>query len=484
MTEKPHILIVDDEPAIRLTLETGLSLKGFRISSATNGREAVSLLKNGDFDAVICDLVMPDGDGYSVVRELREFDENLPVILITAQGSVEAAYASIEMGASDFIAKPFEITQLAALAQRLLEARREKDEQTIKSAANLPDDFSASGLIGRSPPMVAVYKLVAFAARSNATVLITGETGTGKELVARAVHDLSDRARGKFVSVNCSGLTETLLEAELFGYEKGAFTGAEKSRAGLFEAADGGTIFLDELASTSVGFQASLLRVLQSGEIRRVGATETKKIDVRVVGSSNEQLRELAESGQFRADLFYRLSVLTIELPPLRERRGDVPLLVNHFLQKLKRDTPADTAAAPHLTQDVSDALLNYDFPGNVRELENALVRAVALSTGKVITLDCLPPSISAAAQAKENSNDAQTALELVGDRPSMEELQRRYLSLTLAETNGNRRRAAEKLGLDRRTIQRLIARYNLFAAPDEDAEEADGESVAAAAAE
>ncbi len=479
MTEKSHILVVDDEPAIRLTLETGLSLKGFRVTSAAGGREAIARLKTEKFDAVICDLVMPDGDGYSVVRELREFDENLPVILITAQGSVEAAFASIEMGASDFIAKPFEIAQLAALARRLLEARREKDEQSNKSAANSPDDFSASGLIGRSPPMVAVYKLIAFAARSNATVLITGESGTGKELVARAVHDLSDRARGKFVSVNCSGLTETLLEAELFGYEKGAFTGAEKSRAGLFEAADGGTIFLDELASTSANFQASLLRVLQSGEIRRVGATETKKVDVRVIGSSNEHLRELAGSGQFRADLYYRLSVLTIELPPLRARRGDVPLLVNHFLQKFKTN-------APHLTQETSDALLNYHFPGNVRELENALVRAVALSTGNVITLDCLPPSIAASAEnAKGNPNGAQTALELVGDRPSMEEVQRRYLSLTLAETNGNRRRAAEKLGLDRRTIQRLIARYNLLAAaPDEETEENDGESVTAATAE
>ncbi len=482
MAEKPHILVVDDEPAIRLTLETGLSLKGFRVASASGGREAVARLKAEKFDAVICDLVMPDGDGYSVVRDLREFDKNLPVILITAQGSVEAAYASIEMGASDFIAKPFEIAHLAALTRRLLDARREKDEQLSKNETNLPDDFSASGLIGRSPSMVAVYKLIAFAARSNATVLITGESGTGKELVARAVHDLSNRAKQKFVSVNCSGLTETLLEAELFGYEKGAFTGANSSRTGLFEAADGGTIFLDELASTSAGFQASLLRVLQSGEIRRVGATETRKVDVRIVGSSNEQLHKLAETEQFRADLYYRLSVLTIELPPLRARAGDVPLLVNHFLQKLSKDA----SAAPHLTQDVSDALLRYHFPGNVRELENALVRAVALSTGNVITLDCLPPSISETREgAKANANDAENTLELVGDRPPMEELQRRYLSLILAETGGNRRRAAEKLGLDRRTVQRLIAKYNLFAAaPDEDAEDEDGEPTSAPSAE
>ena len=279
--------------------------------------------------------------------------------------------------------------------------------------------FSKSGIIGRSPAIVAVYKLIAVAARTTATVLITGESGTGKELAARAIHDLSDRADRKFVAVNCSGLTDTLLEAELFGYEKGAFTGAEKSRAGLFEAADGGTIFLDELASTSAGFQASLLRVLQSGEIRRVGATETKKVEVRVIGASNENLPEFVAAGKFRADLFYRLSVLTIELPPLRERLTDVPFLAQHFLRKIAVET------APHLTQEVWDALNNYNFPGNVRELENALIRAVALATGNVITLDCLPLAIVESGNS-EISTDAETLRELVGDRPNMEELQRR----------------------------------------------------------
>ena len=464
MTERPHILIVDDEPAIRLTLETGLSFKGFRISSAASGREAVSALKNGKFDAVICDVVMPDGDGLSVIRGLREFDKDLPIILMTAQGSVETAFESIGEGASDFIAKPFEIAALAALVRRHLDARREKDSQ-LTTIENLPEDFSKSGLIGRSPAMVAVYKLVAFAARTGATVLVTGESGTGKELVARAIHDLSERAKQKFVSVNCSGLTDTLLEAELFGYEKGAFTGANATRAGLFEAAHGGTIFLDELASTSANFQASLLRVVQSGEIRRVGATDTRLLDVRVIGASNENLQEFVEAGKFRADLYYRLSVLTIELPPLRKRMLDVPLLAQHFLRKLAQTDAPNL----HLTQEVWDALNNYNFPGNVRELENALVRAVALSTGNIITLDCLPPAIAESCKS-EILTDAETLRELAGDRPNMEELQKRYLSLILTEVGGNRRRAAEKLGLNRRTIQRLIARYNLLASPDEEA--------------
>lgn len=467
MAEKPHILIVDDEPAIRLTLETGLAFKGFRVSSASDGREALDLLEKENFDAVICDLVMPDGDGLSVVGGLRRFDKNTPVILMTAQGSVETAFASIGTGASDFIAKPFEIAALATLVSRHLEARREKEAQT-KSFPNAPTDFTKSGLIGRSPAMVSVYKLVAFAARTGATVLVTGESGTGKELVARAIHDLSSRADAKFVTVNCSGLTDTLLEAELFGYEKGAFTGAEKSRAGLFEAADGGTIFLDELASTSANFQSSLLRVLQSGEIRRVGATETKRIDARVIGASNENLQAFVNGGKFRADLYYRLSVLTIELPPLSQRMSDVPLLTDYFLRKIA----GDEASNLHLTQEVSDALAAYNFPGNVRELENALVRAVALSTGDVVTLDCLPPAIADAKIENESSSDAKIMRELAGDRPDMEELQRRYLYLTLSEVGGNRRRAAEKLGLDRRTIQRLIARYNLPVAPDDDAGE------------
>ena len=468
MTDKPHILIVDDEPAIRLTLETGLSLKGFRASVAANGREAVARLQSEDFDAVICDLVMPDGDGLFVVRELREFDKNLPLVLMTAQGSVETAFDSIGMGASDFVAKPFAVAEVAALLHRLLDARREKDATTTTDVDSSPD-ISKSGLIGRSPKMVAVYKLIAFAARSrDATVLITGESGTGKELVARAVHHWSNRAREKFVSVNCSGLTDSLLEAELFGYEKGAFTGANQSKAGLFEAASGGTIFLDELGSTSANFQSSLLRVLQSGEIRRVGATETKKVDVRVTGASNENLQALIEKGLFRADLYYRLSVLTVELPALRERSGDVVLLVKHFLQQI-----SENDAPPHLTQEVWDALAAYDFPGNVRELENAMIRAVALSTNNIITLDCLPPAIAERSERNNKSapGEAEILQHLAADRPPMDELQKRYVNLILSEVAGNRRRAAEKLGLDRRTIQRLIARYNLSAAPDDDEE-------------
>lgn len=473
MSQQPHILIADDERSIRLMLETGLTLNGFRVTSARTGREALEAVSSGQFDAVLSDIYMPDLSGLELVESLRGAGAGLPIILMTAQGSLEAAVEAVARGASDFIGKPFEISAVVALLRRFLDARRE--------AAASPDSeptetkLSHSGLVGRSAPMAMVYKLIAQAARTDATVLIMGESGTGKELAARAIHDFSVRSARPFLSVNCSGLTDTLLEAELFGHTRGAFTGAATERAGLFEAAGGGTLFLDELASTSPAFQASLLRVLQSGEVRRVGATETRRVDVRVIGASNAPLREMAAAGRFRSDLFYRLSVLSIELPPLRARTGDVELLTAHFLRVFRNpDQPP-----PHLSREAMEALAAHDFPGNVRELENALRRAVALSSGGLITIDCLPPEI--AAVRSKAAGGGHPEHRLIADRPSMEELQRRYLQLVLEETGWNRRRAAAVLDLDRRTIQRLIARYQLQGAVDPEGEgalEAEDESA------
>jgi DNA-binding NtrC family response regulator len=473
MSQQPHILVADDERSIRLMLETGLTLNGFRVTSARTGREALEAVSSGQFDAVLSDIYMPDLSGLELVESLRAAGADLPIILMTAQGSLEAAVEAVARGASDFIGKPFEISAVVALLRRFLDARRE--------AAASPDSeptevkLSHSGLVGRSAPMAMVYKLIAQAARTDATVLIMGESGTGKELAARAIHDFSARSAGPFLSVNCSGLTDTLLEAELFGHTRGAFTGATTERAGLFEAADGGTLFLDELASTSPAFQASLLRVLQSGEVRRVGATQTRRVDVRVIGASNAPLRDMAAAGRFRSDLFYRLSVLSIELPPLRARTGDIELLTAHFLRVFHNpDQPP-----LHLSREAMEALAAHDFPGNVRELENALRRAVALSSVGLITIDCLPPEI--AAVRSKTAGGASPEHRLIADRPSMEELQRRYLQLVLEETGWNRRRAAAVLDLDRRTIQRLIARYQLQGAADPEGEgalEAEDESA------
>jgi DNA-binding NtrC family response regulator len=467
--QSPHILVADDERSIRLTLETGLSLNGFRVTCARTGREAIQAARDSHFDAVISDIFMPDGDGLELLRSLRAISPTVPIILITAQGSLELAVQAVSEGASDFIAKPFEVAALASLVRRHLKARAEAEPVDAAHEGALIHELSGSGLIGRSAAMVNVYKLIAYAARTDATVLVLGESGTGKELVARAVHQFSPRADKPFLAVNCSGLTDTLLEDELFGHTRGAFTGAAKDRCGFFEAADGGTLFLDELASTSANFQTSLLRVLQLGEVRPVGSTEARRVNVRVIGASNAPLEQLVSSGHFRADLFYRLSVLTIELPPLRERAGDVDLLARHFLDR------AGAQSQLTLSQEAADALNAYPFPGNVRELENAMTRAVALCSGGLITLDCLPPNISAQARSAATAN---SSVSLIDDRPTMEELERRYLELVLTEVGGNRRRAASVLGLNRRTIQRLIARHDLFSMAEKDTSTDDDHDV------
>src|SRR5580704_6703767 len=350
MPQQPHILIADDERSIRLMLETGLTLNGFRVTSARTGREALEAVSSGHFDAVLSDVYMPDGNGLDLVGSLRALDPDLPIVLMTAQGSLKIAVEAVARGATDFIGKPFDVSAVVALLRRYLDARREAQA----SAGSEQEDthLVQAGLVGRSGPMVMVYKLIAQAARNDATVLIMGESGTGKELVAHAIHDFSARSSRPFLSVNCSGLTETLLESELFGYTRGAFTGATAERAGLFEAADGGTLFLDELASTSPAFQASLLRVLQSGEVRRVGSTQSHRVSVRAIGASNAPLRDLVAAGSFRSDLYYRLSVLSVELPPLRARTGDVELLTAHFLQQFRGDQPP-----LHLTREALAAL-------------------------------------------------------------------------------------------------------------------------------
>jgi two-component system response regulator AtoC len=471
MSTQPHILVADDEKSIRLMLETGLTLNGFRVTAVRTGREALEAASAGRFDAVLSDIYMPDGGGLELVDSLRATEPNLPIILMTAQGSLEVAVQAVERGASDFIGKPFDVSAVVELLRRYLDARREA--ASAETADDPAASLSRAGLVGRSAPMIMVYKLIAQAARTDATVLIMGESGTGKELVARAVHDFSARRSRPFLSVNCSGLTDTLLEAELFGHTRGAYTGAATERAGLFEAADGGTLFLDELASTSPAFQASLLRVLQSGEVRRVGSTQSRHVDVRVIGASNAPLRDLVANGSFRSDLYYRLSVLSIDLPPLRERNGDVELLTAHFLQAFREPN----GPLPHLTREAAEALQAHTWPGNVRELENAMRRAVAVSSGGVITADCLPPEI--ARNRARSASKEKPEHRLVTDRPTMAELEKRYLQLTLEENGWNRRRAAAVLDLDRRTIQRLIARYQLQSVADPEGEMEGEEEVA-----
>lgn len=314
-----RVLVVDDERGARMALEVPLRLSGYDVTSVSGGLEAISLGRTRSFDVVVTDIYMPDVNGMEVVREFRRISPNTKIIAVTAQGSLEIAKTAIDEGAFDFIAKPYNIDNVLALV-----ARAADHASTTAAVAPADEaDFSESGLIGHSQQMVRAYKLTAHAARTSATVLIEGESGTGKELIARAIHRHSARANRPFTGINCSAMTETLLESELFGYTKGSFTGAAADRAGLFESTEGGTIFLDELGGTSQSFQASLLRVLQEKEIRRIGSRDPRKIDVRVIGATNIGLEDLVRRGEFRADLFYRLSVLTIVLPPLRERGAD-----------------------------------------------------------------------------------------------------------------------------------------------------------------
>lgn len=451
-TPNVKILVADDEKASRMALEIPLRLSGYEVTTASGGREAIALARERRFDVALVDIYMPDLNGLEVLHTLREIDPRLRVIVLTAQGSLEIALRAIEEGAFEFIAKPYAIEEMLALVERAAGHPLIQSVPTPAPEPSISALGSASGLIGHSPAMVRAYKLTAQAARSHATVLIEGESGTGKELIARALHRHSARANHPFTAVNCSALTETLLESELFGYTRGSFTGAQADRAGLFESTEKGTIFLDELAGTSASFQASLLRVLQEKEVRRVGSREARPIDVRVIGATNRNLEELVAREQFRADLFYRLGVLTIQLPPLRERGPeDIALLIHHFLRGHSRQRGDEI----RLSETALDLLGRYPWPGNVRELENTIAHAAAVCNTSLITVDDLPPRV--VERVLPASPAKPRAVSLIDDRPTLAELDRRYAQLILSETEGNKSRAAEILGIDRRTIYRLL---------------------------
>ena len=450
-----RILIVDDdEVSCQLFAET-LEQEGYLVDQAHSGDEALALLRDNLHDLLVIDVRMPGLTGLQVTRTVHAKQASLPIIVMTAFGSMETAIEAIHEGAFDFISKPMNLEEIKktvsrALAQRALQDNAQTSSVEVKSEP-------PGTIIGKSPAVMEVYKTIARVAPTKSVVLILGESGTGKERIARAIHQHSPRANHPFVAVDCGALTETLLESEIFGHVRGAFTGAVADKKGVFEEAEGGTCFLDEIGDISPNMQAKLLRVLQEHEVRRVGGKDWVKVDVRVIAATNQNLDALVAKGTFRQDLYYRLNVVAIHLPPLRDRVEDIPLLAGYFLKCYSQENGKSVTA-------ISDAamklLCDYSWPGNIRELENAIEQAVVLSNQPVLVPDDFPSAIRNKAASKLNQNLPTAGQFLFSDTPTLEEVKKRYVLYVLNRNQGNVSRTARALNIDRRSLYRMLARY------------------------
>jgi DNA-binding NtrC family response regulator len=449
----PKILVVDDETSILNTLQILLRGEGFEVTVAVSGREALERFDDVAPDVVLTDIRMPGMSGLELLAAVRERDPELPVILMTAQASLQSAMQAVNQGAFYYLQKPFSNGELVALCRRAAETRSLKQEnRALKREIRRRDDSRARRPVGKNRAFLEVLRLAETVAPTDSTVLITGESGTGKEILARYIHSLSEREDGPFVSINCGALPESLLESELFGHVKGSFTGAVRDKEGLLVAACGGTLFLDEVGEMSPALQVKMLRALQEREVVPVGATEPIAIDVRIIAATNRDLEHEVRRGAFRSDLYYRLNVITLHLPPLRERPGDIPLLAEHFLKGLAERNGGEPL---RLSEAAMERLQRYDWPGNVRELENALERAAVLTRGREIDVDALP------ARIVEPPPPA-----LVADRPpvnpTLDLIERAYILWVLQAEGGNKARAAEVLGIDPSTLYRKLNRYGI----------------------
>ncbi|MTI96706.1 MAG: sigma-54-dependent Fis family transcriptional regulator [Firmicutes bacterium] len=442
------ILVIDDEKNMRWALSQALSADGHRVLTADDGRDGLEQYAEHQPDLVVLDVKMPGLNGMEVLKKLKELDKTLPVLMITAHGTIDNAIEAMKIGADDYITKPFELETVRATIARTL-----KLASLTREVGLLRQEMQAADIIGESPQFMAVMELVAKVAPSPATVLIEGESGTGKELVAKAIHRQSPRSEGPFIGVNCGALPENLLESELFGHEKGAFTGAVNRKPGRFERADGGTLFLDEVGELPPATQVRLLRVLQERELERVGGTETIPVNVRVVTATNRNLAEMVAAGEFREDLFYRLNVVPIHVPPLRERKADIPLLTEHFIGKYCAELGKP---ALKVTDEVLAVFSGYRWPGNIRELENVLERAVILAGGSELSTDLLPQELFARKAA------VHADFELPEQGVNLEELEKSLLVQALQKTDGNKTRAANLLGISRHTLLYRLSKYDL----------------------
>ncbi len=442
-----NILIVDDEKNMRFVIGRALSGAGHDVLEAATGEEALEAFGREAPDLVILDQRMPGMGGLATLARIKEEHPDLPVIMLTAHGNVESAVQAMKAGATEYLTKPFDVEELKLTVAKALKVGN-LVRQVDYLRGELDRDYDTSGIVGESQMMQDVLETVSRVAASDASVMIYGESGTGKELIARALHEQSSRRRNPFIQLSCAALPETLLESELFGYEKGAFTGAGDSKPGRFELADTGTLFLDEIGDISLTVQVKLLRVLESMSFERLGGAKTIQVDVRLIGATNRDLPAMIKSGEFREDLYYRLNVIPIDMPPLRERRGDISLLAKHFLKRFAPDKQISSESLKLLEE--------YHWPGNVRELQNTIERSTILSRGQIISPEDLP------AEVRQGASLSNEVIQLPAEGVALEKVERELISQALARTGGNRTRAAELLGISRHTLLYRIEKYGL----------------------
>lgn len=447
---KGKILVVDDEKSMREILDIFLRNEGYGVAAADNGKSALEILKHDFFDLVITDMKMPKVGGLELLKNIKETFPDTVVVIITAFGTTESAVEAMKLGAFDYITKPFQMDDIRLVVKNALEKQQlQKDVSILKEQLKTP---SLENIIGESPAMKELFSIISKASESNANVLISGESGTGKELVAKAIHSLSPRKERHFVAINCAAIPEGLLESELFGYMKGAFTGASTNKQGLFELANDGTLFLDEIGEMSLSLQAKLLRVIEDGTFRRVGGVSDIKVDVRVISATNKDIKDLVEKGLFREDLYFRLNVLSVKIPPLRERRDDITLLIDHFLKKFSEDKKTFSPQAIEL-------LKNYPWKGNVRELENIIERVLLLCDRGVINIEHLPEEIRSAATHVKGVTVPHGGINF---EKLMEDMEKAYLLKALEQTNGVKTEAAKLLNLTFRSFRHKLKKYGI----------------------